>query len=134
MRTIVEVLLSVLMLFGAGCTLFGYKEVGGESYRIRGHTAATLGSWGLKDKAGLHSFECLGTPPGIEDLEVEVLCEFAAVDVVDVTGKLTVPIASLTDVRAAPHYQKAERNHLVVRRIDKQTLVKFYNKPPQANL
>jgi hypothetical protein len=118
----------VIVLLGtlSGCRLLGYHTVGGESYRIRGHTAATLGSWGMKDKQGLHSFECMGTPDGVKDLETEVLSEFAGVEVVDAKGKARAPIAQVASGKIAAHYSKANAHHRVVRRIDKERLLNFY--------
>lgn len=109
-----------------GC---GYKTIGGEHYRLRGHTNATLGSYGMKDKQGLVSFEHLGTPKGVDDLIPDVLTEFD-----ELSGSATqfevnaAPIAT-TGFTAGGGFERRRlaKTHVIVRRIPKDRLVEFYN-------
>lgn len=60
-------LLVVATLLGGCGSALGYRTVDGESFRLRGRNAATLGSYGFKDEGGLHSFEQHGVPETVVD-------------------------------------------------------------------
>ncbi len=124
----------VALVFTTGC---GYKSIGQESYPVRGSSGATLGSYGIKDRTGNHSFEHFGTPKAVETLRaeggVEVLVEFDQVAAREVTvstaGKVATGSAS-----GSVAFVTLARAHTVVERIPKAKLIEIYSKEDAALL
>jgi hypothetical protein len=124
----------VALVFTTGC---GYKSIGQESYPVRGSSGATLGSYGIKDRAGDHSFEHFGTPKAIETLRaeggVDVLVEFDTV----ATREVSVSSAEKVSAGSASGsvaFVTLARAHTVVERIPKAKLVEIYGKEDAALL
>jgi hypothetical protein len=125
MRTALVTSVAALALT-TGCAT---RTIGQDTYQVSGSSGATLGSYGIKDRSGAHSFEHFGTPKAIEDLRteggVEVLVEF------DQVTTRTVSVSPASDVASGSAagsvaFITLAKPHTVVERIPKTTLIEIY--------